>query len=137
MNINTRTIKQVLFMFALMIGALTLASFIPVAAASIITDNDNLGPVKYITGGEGDLRALVLKILNFFLTFLGILAVIMVVYGGVTYVTSAGNDEAIGNAKKIIMYAVVGLIVILLSFAIIRTVLSAGTGGADAGGAIQ
>lgn len=137
MNINTRTIKQVLFMFALMVGALTLVSFIPVASASFITDSDNLEAVRNATGGESDIRKLVLKILNFFLTFLGILAVIMVVYGGVTYVTSAGNDEAIGNAKKIIMYAVVGLIVILLSFAIIRTVLDAGTGGSAVGGAIQ
>ncbi len=124
-------------MFALMVGALTLASFIPVAGASFLSDSDNLKAVSDATGGEGDLKVLVLKILNFFLTFLGILAVIMVVYGGVTYVTSAGNDEAIGNAKKIIMYAVVGLIVILLSFAIIRTVLNAGTGGAATGGAIQ
>lgn len=136
MNINLRNIKQILFIFALMVGALTLVSFIPVAGASFISDQDNLEAVRSATGGETDLKKLILKILNFFLTFLGILAVIMVVYGGVTYVTSAGNDEGIGNAKKIITYAVVGLIVILLSFAIIRTVLSAGTGG-DVSGVVQ
>ena len=65
---------------------------------------------------------------NYFLTFLGIVAVIMIIYGGITYVTAAGQDEGIGNAKKIIMYALVGIIIILLSFAIVNTILGAGTG---------
>jgi len=54
----------------------------------------------------------------------------MIIYGGFLYVSAAGNDEKIGKAKKIIMYAIVGIIVILLSFAIVNTVLVAGTGAA-------
>lgn len=120
--------KQMLIVFGLMVGAITLATMLPAAHAGFITGGDNPENISIATGGEGSIRALVLRIVNFFLGFLGILAVIMVIYGGVTYVTAAGADEAIGNAKKIILYSLVGIIIILLSFAIVNTVLGAGTG---------
>lgn len=120
-----RTLKQALIIFALMTGALTLFTFIPdaLAATGAISPGDRPDIVP-----GGSLRGLVLTIINYFLGFLGLLAVIMIIYGGVTYVTSAGNDEAVGNAKKIIMYALIGIIIILLSFVVVNTVLSAGEG---------
>ncbi|MBU1151264.1 hypothetical protein KJ632_00375 [Patescibacteria group bacterium] len=121
-------IKQALFVFVLMVGALSIVSFLPVASAALINPGDNPAVIAEQTGGESSLRSLVLTMVNYFLTFLGIIAVIMVIYGGVTYVLSAGNDEATGNAKKIIQYALVGLIIVLLSFAIVNTILGAGTG---------
>lgn len=128
MKSKKQLVKQILIVFGLMVGAITLATMLPAAHAGFITGEDNPANISAATGGEGSIRTLVLKIINFFLEFLGILAVIMVIYGGVTYVTAAGNDEAIGNAKKIILYSLVGIIVILLSFAIVNTVLGAGTG---------
>lgn len=126
---NTKLIKQVLLVFGLMVGALALVSFLPgVANAALLGQGDNVASVAEETGGEGSLRALILRMVNYFLTFLGVLAVIMIIYGGVTYVTAAGKDEAVGNAKKIIMYALVGLIIVLLSFALVNTILGAGTG---------
>lgn len=118
-------IKQTLLVFALMVGAITAFSILPdaFAASGAITDADRPGIVP-----GGGLRGLVLTIINYFLGFLGLLAVIMIIYGGVTYVSSAGKDEAVGNAKKIIMYSIVGIIIILLSFVIVNTVLSAGEG---------
>jgi len=123
-----KTIKQVLIVLGLMTGAIALLSFIPTASAALITSGDVPGEIAAATGGEGSIRALALKIVNYFLTFLGVLAVIMIIYGGVTYVTAAGKDEAVGNAKKIIMYALVGIIIVLLSFALVNTILGAGTG---------
>ncbi|MBD3360280.1 hypothetical protein GF366_00590 [Candidatus Peregrinibacteria bacterium] len=125
---SKQLIKQGLFVLGLMIGAITLLSFIPTASAQFLTPGDQPTAIAEATGGEGSLRRLVLRIVNYFLGFLGILAVIMIIYGGVTYVTAAGKDEAIGNAKKIIMYALIGLIIILLSFAVVNTILGAGTG---------
>ena len=121
-------IKQAIVVFALMLGALTFLSALPVASAGLLNPTDNIQAVSEATGGESSFRGLVLRIINYALGFLGLLAVIMIIYGGVTYVTSAGNDDAIGNAKKIIMYALIGIIVILLSFVVVRAVLGAGTG---------
>lgn len=128
MKISKSTIKQALIVLGLTIGALTLLSALPVASAAFISPEDNIPVVSEATGGEGSIRRLVLRIINFFLGFLGILAVIMVIYGGVTYVTAAGAEDAVGNAKKIILYSLVGIVIILLSFAIVNTILGAGTG---------
>ena len=107
-----------------MIGTLTVFGALPEAAATTFLQGD-----ENIPGGETDFRTLVLTIISYFLGFLGLLATIMVIYGGIQYVTSAGNDEAVGKAKKIILYSVIGIIVILLSFVIVNAVLGAQTGG--------
>ncbi|MFA7685630.1 MAG: PKD domain-containing protein [Candidatus Gracilibacteria bacterium] len=81
---------------------------------------------------SSDLKTFVLKVVNFALGFLGLIAVLMIIYAGVTYVTSAGQDEKTGNAKKTITYAAVGLLIVLGSFAFVNTVIKAalvGEGG--------
>jgi hypothetical protein len=128
MKSKSQLLKQALLVFALMVGALSLLSVLPVAGAAILNPTDNPEAVSGATGGETTLRGLILTIVNYFLGFLGLLAVIMVIYGGVTYVSSAGNEEAVGKAKKIIMYALIGIVIILLSFVLVRMVLGSGTG---------
>lgn len=128
MQSKIQLLKQALLVSTLMVVAITLFSALPLANAGLIGDEDNPAGVSEATGGATDVRALALTVVNYFLGFLGLVAVIMVIYGGVTYVTSAGNDEAIGNAKKIIMYALIGIIVILLSFVVVNAVLKSGTG---------
>ena len=118
--------------FAGLLGAALALSFLVqdfALAGSMINPKDNPDVISVATGGETSLRSIVLTILNFFLAFLGLVAVIMVIYGGVLYVTSAGNEENVGKAKKILMYAVVGIVIILLSFALINTILGAGLEG--------
>ena len=111
--------------------ALMTVTVLPVHAQNaFISTSDNPGAVAAATQSQGNVRTLALTIVNFFLTFLGLIAVVMIIYGGFLYVTAGGNNEKIESAKKIIMYAVVGIIVILLSFAIVNTVLGAGAGNA-------
>ncbi|MEK7538198.1 MAG: hypothetical protein AAB619_04480, partial [Patescibacteria group bacterium] len=47
------------------------------------------------------------------------IAVTMIIYGGFTWLTAAGNEENVEKAKRIISAAVIGLIVILLAWAIV------------------
>jgi hypothetical protein len=110
--------------------ALMMTSFTAVHAQGFISPTDNPQAISTATGGQGSFRSLALTIVNFFLTFLGLIAVVMIIYGGFLYVSAAGNQEKIESAKKIIMYAVIGIVVILLSFAIVNTVLTAGSGAA-------
>ena len=82
-----------------------------------------------------DLKEFVITIVNFALGFLGLLAVIIVIYGGVLYVTAAGEEEKTQKGKKSITYATVGLLIVLGSFAFVNTVIdSAGGGGEGSGG---
>jgi hypothetical protein len=116
------------------IALLALSVFgVDPAYAQLISDTDSPANIAQATGGQGSFRALANTIVNFFLYFLGFLATVMIIYGGVLYVTSAGNDENVQKAKKILLYAIVGIIVILLSFAIVNTVIGgAGTGDISA-----
>lgn len=78
-----------------------------------------------------DLREFVIKIVNFALGFLGLIAVIIVIYGGVLYVTAAGEEEKTQTGKKAITYAVVGLLIIMGSFAFVNTIIKGAVGGDD------
>lgn len=73
---------------------------------------------------QGDNAASMVQIvINLLLYVLGIIAVIMIVVGGIRYTTSNGNASQIKEAKDTILYSVVGLIVAMLSFAIVNFVL--------------
>ncbi|MBU2524169.1 hypothetical protein KKG71_03170, partial [Patescibacteria group bacterium] len=73
-------------------------------------------------------REYVLNIVQFVLGFLGLAAVIVVIYGGVMYVASGGVEETATKGKNAIKYAVIGIIIILGSFAMVNTLFQAGTG---------
>lgn len=100
------------------------------AQSGLISPTDQPARLATATGGQGSFRELVLTFLNFFLGFLGLLAVLMIIYGGILYITASGEPDKADKGKKIIMYAIVGIVIILLSFALVNTVL----GGLGAGG---
>lgn len=100
----------------------------PEASAQLIQPGlDNAQNIAAQTGSEGSFRILAVRIVNFFLGFLGLVAVFLLIYAGFLYMTSAGGDTE--KAKKILIYTGVGIIVILLSFAIVNTVIQSGLGG--------
>lgn len=107
----------------------TLAMAQSGGGSGFINANDNPALIQGATGGKSGLRELVLTVVNFFLGFLGLLAVLMVIYGGVLMLTSGGGD-GYDKGKKILTQAAIGLIVILLSFAFVSTILTAGAGQA-------
>ncbi len=126
----TKSLKQFLYITGLMSLALLLVNSLGVdfaLAQAIDQEADQPAIIRALSGGRTGLRDIVLTIVNFFLTFLGLLAVVMVIYGGFLYVSSAGNEESVGKAKKILLYAGLGIIVIIVSFALVNTILGAAT----------
>jgi|SRR3989344_2005165 len=83
------------------------------------------------TGLPNDARLsqFIINIINIALTIAGLVAVLFLIIGGFRYITSAGNEEVAGNAKKIITNAIIGIIIIILSFVIIRVISNALLGG--------
>lgn len=67
----------------------------------------------------GELIAQVTKVL---MMFVGAIAVIMIVYGGLRFSASGGSPESIKTAKNTIMYAVVGLVIAIAGYAIVSFV---------------
>lgn len=65
------------------------------------------------------------KITNTILYAVGIVSVVMLIYGGIRYVVSGGDSKKVTDAKNTIMYALIGLIIAILSFAIVNFVINA------------
>jgi len=87
-------------------------------------------------GGDSTLREIILLAVNFILGFVGLIAVIMLIYGGFVLLTSSGEEEKTKKAKSTILFAIIGIVIILFSFAIINTVFDITTGSDSTTGAV-
>lgn len=79
------------------------------------------GTPAQLFGGEGSIFTTVVNIMLF---IIGAICVIMLIWGGIRYTTSAGNAANVTAAKNTIMYAIIGLIIAFLAFAIVNWVLT-------------
>jgi uncharacterized membrane protein len=71
--------------------------------------------------GQGSIFTIIVNILLF---VIGAISVIMLIVGGIRYTVSAGDASAVTGAKNTIMYAIVGLVVAFLAFAVVNWVLT-------------
>jgi hypothetical protein len=69
------------------------------------------------------LNGLIKTIINIVSIVVGVVAVIMIVFGGLRYITSGGDSSNVSSAKNTIIYAIVGLVVVALAQFIVRFVL--------------
>ena len=80
------------------------------------------------TGGtcedDGILDKVIMNIVNIFSWVVGVVAVIMVIWGGFSYVTSAGDPQKAAKGRMTIVYALVGLIIVALAQVIVKFVLN-------------
>ena len=83
----------------------------------------NLKAAAGCDNDDSDVPKRVADIINIFIAVMGVIAVIMIIYGGISLVLSLGNAEKVRKAKNIIIYSAIGLLVVLISFAIINFVL--------------
>jgi len=136
-----KKIQTLVFSFVFLLGGIfTIMPFNQVLATDVSTSYG--GPVFNGPGLQGganiveanlddkvskgsDVKALIIGWVNFFLEIIAIVAVIAIVWAGFVYITSLGDDSRIESAKKIIIWAVIGLILILAAYAIVNTVMSA------------
>lgn len=63
------------------------------------------------------------SVINIMLYLIGVIAVIMIIIGGIKYVTSNGDSASISSAKNTILYAVIGVVVAILAFAIVNWIV--------------
>jgi len=71
-----------------------------------------------------DVRITIARIIRVAMGLLGIVAVVIILIGGFTWMTAGGNDEKVGEAKKWIFAGIIGLAIILSAFAISTFVIS-------------
>ena len=112
-----------------------LLTIFPLASAVVLADTNPIDQVNQSIGEIGgtiglptaEPRVLAIRTIQWVLGSLGLIAVVMIIYGGFTWMTSGGNAQRIETAKKVITYAVVGLIIMILSWAFVTFVISQST----------
>lgn len=112
-------------------GMLVFASVaVPVVGATVAQAQGNAAQEMLsgagTTGQEGgpEVESSITKIVNILLFLLGVVAVIAIIVGGIMYAVSSGDAGRAKAAKDTIMYAVIGLIVAILAYAIVNFVIS-------------
>ena len=74
-------------------------------------------------------NSIFVTITNIMLFIIGAIAVIMLIIGGIRYVVSAGDQNAVTSAKNTILYAIIGIVVAFLAYAAVNFVSSQLTSG--------
>ena len=72
---------------------------------------------------KGTVENKVTEVINIFLYVVGVVAVIMIIYGGFLFMTSAGDAGKVQKAKNAILYSVIGLAIVVLAYAIVNFVI--------------
>lgn len=98
----------------------------PVAHAQELTADQILDPAfGASTGlGQADLKTTIGQLIKVALGFLGVIAVVIILLGGFKWMTAGGNDDKVGEAKRLIIAGIIGLAIILSAYAIASFVIT-------------
>ena len=99
-------------------------AFVLVAQAQPELGTDYVADTGLETSAVDDPRELISNIVTYLMTFLGLIAVIVILLGGFKWMTAAGNEDKVGEAKKTIIAGCIGLVIILAAYAIVNFVIN-------------
>ncbi len=128
---------QKIFSTVMAMGMLVLslsAVATPLQPALAGSNDLGLDEVRYTGLASTDIRITVAKIIRTAMGLLGIVAVVIILIGGFTWMTAGGNEEKVGEAKKWIFSGIIGLAIILSAFAIASFVISSLIGATTGAG---
>lgn len=116
-------IKATAWASTLPVLLLPTATFAQLSKAS--TDLGSVGTAIGTDATTNELPELIGNLIQVLLSALGIIFVVLVVYAGFLYLTSAGEKEKVEKAKKLLTQAVIGLVIIVAAYAIAAFVIDA------------
>lgn len=90
------------------------------AGATPFTIFDYGGTIGF---GTADLKTTIINLISTALGLLSLVAVVMIIVGGIRWLTSGGNEEQVELAKKTISAALIGMVIVLLAWAIVTYVV--------------
>ncbi|HRH32920.1 MAG TPA: hypothetical protein PK720_02135 [bacterium] len=108
--------------------AILFFSYIPVRAAVELGGLEKTAKTAKIDRKESDPAIFAGEVVQWVLSFIGVIFLGLMIYGGFMWMTSGGNQESISKAQKTIVAAIIGLVIILSAYAI--TIYIGGTFGA-------
>lgn len=126
-----KTLRNIIITITAMLGIALLPFTFVSAASTSCSDavsciqSGSDGVNNSGSGSADELPDRIKTIVNILLFLLGAIAVIMIIIGGIRYATSNGDAGSVKGAKDTILYAVIGLVVAILAYAIVNFVLGA------------
>ena len=104
----------------------TVASPVSLPVYADAKDEVKKGADMTNSGGSAkqDLPDIITTIINVMLFIAGALAVIMIIYGGIRYITAHGDEKQVKVAKDTIVYSVVGLIIAIIAYALVTFIFN-------------
>jgi glucose uptake protein GlcU len=119
-----KRLQRFMAIFALVAGVVSTAFLSVNVAAVEVFDECGANADAAVCAATGDdATDLIGTVIDTALFVLGMIAVLMIVIGGIRYTTSNGESSKIKEAKDTILYSVIGLIVAVLSYSIVNFVL--------------
>jgi len=120
--------KKLISLFIISLFIVPFLAFSPVNAGNDVfglgfVDGNQPG-TQAINLGSKDPRSMVAQLINVILTLLGVIAVCIVLLGGFKWMTAGGNEDKVGEAKKLLGAGVIGLVIILAAWGIARFALN-------------
>jgi len=116
--------KQLLAGFIITIFSLLLiSSALPVQADnSLIKSQTGLNEIGQVYGNKipQDIRITIARVINIALGFLGIIFLALTIFAGFQYMMAGGNEEKVKKATSLLTNAIIGLVIILVAWAITR-----------------
>ena len=94
------------------------------ALAQVNNAQDANIPTAFGLGTNTDVRGAVVKVVAYILSFLGLIAVLIVLYGGFQWMTAAGNEEKVTSARATLTAGLIGLVIVLAAYALTQFVIS-------------
>lgn len=129
-------IRKTLFAVMATLAVVVAPVVAPMAvyAEANISDNlkagSNLDPTGAntdISSGSAGVTNLISSIVNIFSLIVGMVSVVMIIFGGFRYITSGGDSGKVTSAKNTIIYAVIGLVIVVLAQVIVKFILDKAT----------
>jgi hypothetical protein len=94
------------------------------AGASLsVQDSQNCDPAASTAEAEDKVDSIITTVINIFSLVVGVVSVIMIIIGGLKYITSGGDSGNVSGAKNTILYAIIGLVIVALAQIIVKFVL--------------
>jgi cytochrome bd-type quinol oxidase subunit 2 len=124
-----KTILSIMASFALLLAPTVMVAGVSVAQIDkgIQATCTGANCPTSAANAESKANQLVKDIINIFSWIVGVVSVIMIIFGGFKYITSGGDAGKVTSAKNTILYALVGLVIVALAQAIVWFVLGAVT----------
>ncbi|NCD00553.1 hypothetical protein EOL94_00425 [bacterium] len=124
--------KKIFSFLIIIVFVCTLAILSPAISVSAQAPADQAGNVPTSTedihltnplSGVSSPQVLIGRIINSVLGVVGSLALLMFVYGGITWMTSSGSSDKVKKGRDILVWSIIGLAVIFMSYAIVKFVI--------------